>query len=297
MIDTFKFTIEIKPSAEMQDLTAQMVRAVADLRDLLSGLQVSQKTPPKPRVDAPQRAAGGIGPVVSATVAELPCPGPATVATDRTVFPSVMGAREPRVFTTARKALLLEFWPTFTSVQDIKLQWDGLPGLPSSPALIAAYAKKLGLSRPAGFMARMAGEARPKPKVEVDWLTPDRLAELTRRVEAGEKRFVYWKALRELPGPPMPGSALVQARAKTLGLVKLPPAVLPVVVKPVAKSRLSDMARPAEISTPIVTDLESIRSRAAVWGIVADNERDLLTAVNEKAARVGHRLFAVASWP
>ena len=201
---------------------------------------------------------------------------------------------------------------------------NALPGLPVDPETVRNWAVRERIrpvltarqaAHAADAVARMkktnesktakATEAAPPigppqtaaPQPQGDWLTPDRRAELRRRIEDGQTPGVYCSPLRAMPGPPIPDNRKVQARAIALGIRYVPPpkptaAPLPAAGPGRLAAALTLPKEPVDTTTPIVTDLQSIRIRAATWGIEVRGPADL-AAVNAKAKAIGHRPFAI----
>jgi hypothetical protein len=231
--------------------------------------------------------------------------------------------------TPERGALLDILYPAGVAIAAIAKQFNALPGPAVSNGGIAARASSRGLRRPVGFdhttapvtladafrmysasattlvvEAPQAPPDEPQPEIVArqpgDWLTPERRAELERRIKAGEYPSLYHPAIAAMPGPECPNRGKMQARAIALGIRWEPPAKAPTPRPNLGPNRLAAALRMPEqqidTTTPIVTDFETIRARAAVWGIQMETRADLAT-VNAKARAIGHRPFQFEARP
>lgn len=162
-------------------------------------------------------------------------------------------------------------------------------------AALLASQRRTPAAEPRVAAVIVPAEPAPSPP-KGDWLTSERRAELVRLIELGQPPSVYCQPLRAMPGPVMPDNRKVQSRAIALGIRWTPPPK-PAAARPnLGPNRLAAALAmpkvPADTTTPIVTDLQSIRARAATWGIEVVDARDL-PAVNAKAKAIGHRPFAI----
>lgn len=153
------------------------------------------------------------------------------------------------------------------------------PGAPKPPSALPAPEMTLPEPRPAG-----------------DWLTKERREEATRRIKAGEYPGLYCPVLRGMPGPVMPDDRKVAGRLRNAGIVWTPPPKAPTPRPNLGPDRLGPALalprEPIDTTTPIVTDEDTIRAKAAAWSLSYDQDlRDLLVQMNAKAKAIGHRPF------
>lgn len=138
------------------------------------------------------------------------------------------------------------------------------------------------------------------------WCTPERRAALIRMYQSNVRLPVIKQELEKLSGSHLPSAASLQTfaiqvlrvkRDKSIPTFKRSAPVPPTDGAARIRANSDAFARamtlpkqPIDVSTPIPVDFQTASAKAATWGLEFTSWADL-TALNEKAHRIGHRPF------
>lgn len=154
--------------------------------------------------------------------------------------------------------------------------------------------------RPAASIVRLP--AASSPATPVHWATEERKDVLRQMFPTAAPPGEILRALGAADGPMLPRWETIYTYAYSMKLRRpsataSKPKQAPAVEIRAASDRFARAftapTQPIDTTTPIVTDLTTIRAKAATWGITHQSDDELIAAVNDKARRVGHRPFVV----
>ena len=159
---------------------------------------------------------------------------------------------------------------------------------PSTELLLAIYELSAAFGQLTGAILEHA-----KAVVEADtrtaWMSD--MDQLAGRMAEREGRPVV------APAPPAPASPVAAKAAPQVAapkVVRAPKQARPNLGPSRLSAALALPREPIDTTTPIVTDMGTIRAKAAMWGLPFDDPTDL-DRVNIKAHALGHRPFQIES--